>query len=342
MKPITIPRQFIVLLSIIVAYLVINVWYLTIYYIANFDEVESLRRRQQQQPSREVAGVIKSSLASSIRHDNNISKKGIPHIIHQSWKVDEIPSIFQKWSGEWRRKHPDWKYILWTDEENMRLARKHFPWTAEMFANLERNIQRADIARCMYLYLYGGVYSDLDSEPMRPMDELLEITKDKDHVLNSKVTAAEWETNALDMKKTFVQDLENNQPGRLLLGWMSTDYEFAHNLPNAWMASEPGHYFWIFMLNKIMRTDPDANTKPEEIGGPVMLYDAVREYVSTIPSSHRDGITLLAPGVVFPYDWRKYSPSGIRLKETFKPFREFHSPSKTPTFAVTYWTHSWE
>jgi inositol phosphorylceramide mannosyltransferase catalytic subunit len=348
MKPITIPRQFVVLLCIIVAGLVINVWYLTIYYIANFDErnnqVKSLRRSQN--PMREMVKRSRTAnLSSSNRTGLQASNKTgghIPHIIHQSWKVDEIPNTFQKWSDEWRRQHPDWTYMLWTDDENMLLVRKHFPWIFEMFENLPHNIQRADIARCMYLYLYGGVYSDLDSEPLRPMDELLEITKDKGHELHAKVTAADWHESVLDMKQTFVKDLENNQPGRLLLGWMSTDYGFAHNLPNAWMASEPGHYFWIFMLNKIMRTNPNKDTIPEEIGGPVMLYDAVREYVSTIPSSHRDGITLLAPGVVFPYDWRTYSHAGIKIKEAFKPFRELHSPTVTPAFAITYWTHSWD
>ena len=42
---------------------------------------------------------------------------GIPKIIHQTWKTKEVPEKWKKSQEEWQRLHPDWLYILWTDED---------------------------------------------------------------------------------------------------------------------------------------------------------------------------------------------------------------------------------
>lgn len=39
-------------------------------------------------------------------------------IIHQSWKDANVPKDYHAWQQSWRDLHPDWKYILWTDEMN--------------------------------------------------------------------------------------------------------------------------------------------------------------------------------------------------------------------------------
>ncbi len=66
----------------------------------------------------------------------------------------------------------------------------------------------------MYLHHYGGVYVDLDFESIRPMDQYLE--------------------------------------GKLLvLGRMGNESTFRHSIPNAFMASVPGHTFWIKVLEQI-------------------------------------------------------------------------------------------
>jgi mannosyltransferase OCH1-like enzyme len=66
----------------------------------------------------------------------------------------------------------------------------------------------------MYLHRFGGVYADMDFESIRPMDEYL---KGK----------------------------------QLILGRMGDDHNFGHSIPNALMASIPGHPFWIKVLEYI-------------------------------------------------------------------------------------------
>lgn len=79
----------------------------------------------------------------------------------------------------------------------------------------------------MYLHHYGGVYTDLDFESIRPMDEYL---KGK----------------------------------RLVLGRMGNNTNFRHSIPNAVMASVPGHPFWIELLERI-KENLSKNLKVEAV-----------------------------------------------------------------------------
>lgn len=56
------------------------------------------------------------------------------------------------------------------------------------------------------------MYADLDVEALRPMDELL-------------------------------------RGGRPVLAFLSATWWLRHNIPNAWMASPPGHEFWRVRAN---------------------------------------------------------------------------------------------
>jgi inositol phosphorylceramide mannosyltransferase catalytic subunit len=58
---------------------------------------------------------------------------------------------------------------LWTDDHNLELVTKHFPWFKDTYVALPR----ADSARYMYMYKFGCVYADLDMECLKPMDDLL-------------------------------------------------------------------------------------------------------------------------------------------------------------------------
>ena len=80
----------------------------------------------------------------------------IPKLIHQSWSSKELPEHFLKWSDTWRMQHPDWEWVLWTNEDNHALVDSHFPWFKDMFERMDREILRADAARNMYMYIFGG------------------------------------------------------------------------------------------------------------------------------------------------------------------------------------------
>ena len=75
--------------------------------------------------------------------------KPIPHIIHQSWKTKTLPKKFHDWSNSWKIKHPEWKYMLWTDEENDAFVKLNFPWFWPTYSSFSKKIQKVDSVRYM-------------------------------------------------------------------------------------------------------------------------------------------------------------------------------------------------
>lgn len=103
---------------------------------------------------------------------------GIPKIIHQTWKDNDIPDKWKKSQSEWIRLHPDWLYILWTDEDIRNHISRYHPEFLELHDSYEYPIQRADMIRYFVLYDYGGVYCDLDMYPLRNIENMIKSPLD--------------------------------------------------------------------------------------------------------------------------------------------------------------------
>lgn len=97
----------------------------------------------------------------------------IPHIIHQLWKTREVPEDLREFQQSWITHHPDWEYRLWTDEDNHRLVREHYPHYVEVFESLTPPIVKIDFIRLAYMHRFGGIYADMDFEALRPLDSLV-------------------------------------------------------------------------------------------------------------------------------------------------------------------------
>jgi len=97
----------------------------------------------------------------------------IPKIIHQTYINRELPEVWKDVPAKWQEKHPDWEYRLWTDEDNRNLINNEFPWFLETYDSYLYNIQRVDSSRYFILLKYGGVYVDLDLEPVENMENFI-------------------------------------------------------------------------------------------------------------------------------------------------------------------------
>ncbi|MEW5304971.1 MAG: hypothetical protein WDW36_007544 [Sanguina aurantia] len=199
------------------------------------------------------------------------------------------------------------------------MVTRHFPWLLQAFNRFPHKIMRADFARFLYMSKYGGVYVDLDSECLRPLDSLLP----------SIAGAA--------------------------LGRMSDNPDL-HAIPNAFFASEPAHPFWDFCIaTSLQRSSgphikraPYTMTAPEHVTGPAALQVALDAFVRNGRGVGRT-VTLLPPGVVYPIDWglEKSEPwvsaciarrvgrfDGAVCKEWLR--------EKWPdAYMATYWARSW-
>jgi mannosyltransferase OCH1-like enzyme len=95
---------------------------------------------------------------------------GIPKIIHQLWKTDQVPRRWEEAVRSVRRFHPDWEYRLWTDEKMEVHVRNRHPDLYDTFMGFKLNIMRADVFRYILMHDFGGMYCDLDYEFVRPFN----------------------------------------------------------------------------------------------------------------------------------------------------------------------------
>lgn len=108
-----------------------------------------------------------SILAERINFQSNI-----PRIIHQTYKTRHLPEFWKNTPDSWKEHHPSWKYIFWDDEKCRALVAKFFPKFLKIFDSYPYPIQRADSVRYLMLYIYGGLYADLDMMAKKPVDDL--------------------------------------------------------------------------------------------------------------------------------------------------------------------------
>ena len=132
-------------------------------------------------------------------------------IIHHQWKDTSIPPIFNKWYNQWRTFYPEpeYKHILWTDESARDLIKTHYNWFLETYDNYDMNIKRADASRYFILHHMGGIYADLDYEPL----------------------------------VNFYDYLPQNQ-----VGLIESPYLYNEKIQNSLMTSPKGDPFWIHVF----------------------------------------------------------------------------------------------
>ena len=98
----------------------------------------------------------------------------IPKIIWQTYETpfkDLIPET-KECVNTWKDQNPSWKYMYMdaTERDDFVLHEFGEEWH-NIFINCKLGIVKANIWRCMILYIYGGVYSDLDTICHQPNEE---------------------------------------------------------------------------------------------------------------------------------------------------------------------------
>lgn len=149
----------------------------------------------------------------------------IPKILHFTWKTKTLTKLAQRIWGQWEKTHPDWEMRLWDDDDIRALVVEHYPEQLAVFDAYPSGIFRADAFRFFVLHKFGGVYSDLDVEPLGDLNELI------DNV--DCFVGAEPEKH--------VRENDARYRGMPYL------------LCNAFMGSVPGHIYWKRCIDAMER-----------------------------------------------------------------------------------------
>lgn len=179
----------------------------------------------------------------------------IPKIIHQcmlsnfNQPLKTLTAEERRLCRRMRRIMPDWEYRFWTDATVDSLVQEIFPEHLTTFRAIKRAVVKADIARYMYLFAFGGFYFDIDYKMLRPIDEAL-------------------------LSHSCVLPL-------------SCSSESSFRIGNAVMGSEPGHPFWADLIEHIFSTSELrdlAERKVEQTTGP----DGLTAFFSSRRHLYRD------------------------------------------------------
>lgn len=176
----------------------------------------------------------------------------IPKIIFQTWKTHEVPEKYKLCVESVKAQHPDYKYVLFSDEDNEKFVKEYFPSFYPVWKSFPYPIQRADTVRYMFLYIYGGLYFDLDYYLKTPLTPYLDQN---------------------DSNIYFIIDNEDKL-----------------TICNALMASVPRHPFWLELLENITKYESVPNYEHHRYvvntTGPLMVQrvlDAAKYDFNLIP-----------------------------------------------------------
>lgn len=100
----------------------------------------------------------------------------LPKLIHQTFPSKQLPSELQSNVDTLQALNPGWRHSLYDDADIDRFIRSAYG--AEVHARYLRidplyGAARADLFRYLLLYKLGGVYLDIKSAALRPLDEVL-------------------------------------------------------------------------------------------------------------------------------------------------------------------------
>ncbi len=203
----------------------------------------------------------------------------IPKFLHQTSKnmAWEERILTQKA----RALMPEWQYKMWSDDDNEALFQSVFPQYLNEYLQMPM-IARTDVARCLYLYVHGGVYFDTDFRFFKPLDDAFRA-----HTCVLGIETPEFND----------QDMNMGEQAEYKIG-------------NAFMGSAPKFELWPRFLEDTFKRFKEGERRVLYLAGPHAL--------SVFLSANKDlekQVTIV-PGEMFYPDFRLGKITGVRGPKT--------------------------
>ncbi|CAE6484122.1 unnamed protein product [Rhizoctonia solani] len=298
------------------------------------------------------------TLISTVAAGQRVSAR----FIHQSWKTHDLKPSTVPLADSWRLSYPGWEYVLWDDADNKELVRVLYPRLLATYEALPREIYRADFVRNLYMHAFGGIYADLDSEAVAPLEPLLSASSER--LAESPSTPVAF------------------------VGEMVTASNPAHAVPNAFFAATtPGHPFWTVPIDFAVawtsnwtakKAQDEKPVDPEFVTGPVALRYSLFVYSDpanwpnsdpshivrlnnsaplpplselpprVAPNATAPPIALLPPDIIYPYSWDTPRPQlGSAATKcvcwmNWRTYDREKCKSRVGArWVINYWSHGW-
>ncbi|XP_064653308.1 uncharacterized protein LOC135503608 [Lineus longissimus] len=257
------------------------------------------------------------------------AEDSVPRILHLTWKSELLPGLSVQWVKQWKRTNPDWQVWYWTDTQAKAFVSKYFP-TYTVFRRYKAAIERADAIRYFVLYHYGGVYADLDIEPLVSLNPIVD-------------------------KYTCFLSQEPDEHSQLLRPYFLN--KFRYLACNAVMACRKNHPYFKYVIDNLARNLAHQKVTVGRTG-PFMLSQMHVEYVEKFTKAQCDDpnqrIGIMPTELFIPtFDSLQIETMKRMCKNQVKLLpgqqrvctdlreRQYTNQAYDVSFTVHHWFHTW-
>jgi mannosyltransferase OCH1-like enzyme len=99
----------------------------------------------------------------------------IPKVIWQTYKSDYPPQKSVEYIKSWLSFHNGYEWYYMNDKKCEQFVKDNFNDDfAKMYNDLPFGVMKSDVWRVAILYIYGGIYADLDTRCIKSLNEYIE------------------------------------------------------------------------------------------------------------------------------------------------------------------------
>mmetsp|Transcript_5909 Transcript_5909/g.19017 ORF Transcript_5909/g.19017 Transcript_5909/m.19017 type:complete len:298 (-) Transcript_5909:436-1329(-) len=197
----------------------------------------------------------------------SLPARSIPLRIVQTCSQEQV-KMFRSFMASWRDENPDCRYQFYDDDDALAYVRSNFgPQVVKAYESMPSHLPvlKADFFRYLAILAHGGVYSDADTDVLKPV--------------------ANWSRPFDPSQVGAIVGIESDSIGRKdWKRWFPREMQISQ-----WtFAARPGHPILHDVVNRVLvKSDamlalPELNdTSVMEWTGPGVFTDAVLDYLAT-------------------------------------------------------------
>lgn len=261
----------------------------------------------------------------------------VPNIMHQSWKSCRPTPRHRMWQQHCQRLNPAWDAWQWTDAGNDDIIAREFPSFVQLFQQYDMKIKRIDAVRLFYLFLFGGIYIDLDFLCLRPFEALALPVAHASIGFKNRANPGENCSCA------------SRRPAALRYrsGCGTCISRRVEMVPNAFVAAPPRHPFVAFAIHRLnaSRHRMFKNKEhPSAATGPVFLTSSVAEWHALkLGGLHAYNYPIVYNSNFATKHWCSWSskyPEKLNINVARAEF-ERCAANRLDAVFTSFWTSSW-
>lgn len=238
------------------------------------DKLAQLRREaslpQIPSPPRKLKRGIRNRLSYYFPYTEEIRESSYPGFIWQTWKFDQNDEQLSNEHSEnvkdWTNMHPEYIHQIVKDDFALKLVKylyQQVPEVIDTYETLSKPVMKADFFRYLILFARGGVYTDIDTRPLKPANGWVPESIPMDY--QGMVIGIEADPDRPDWSEWYARRIQFVQ-------WT--------------MRAKPGHPILREVIARIveevrLRRSRDLSADIMEVTGPGVWTDSVFAYFNT-------------------------------------------------------------